>query len=1203
MSKLIVTVDSASNLPNVDTFGASDPYCIVEIKGLKSKTKVIDNDLNPVWKEKFEFDVGPPLTAEDKVIITVKDYEKIGSDKLLGMCEISLKDLVKGGKQTIEVNAPLQDANKRAIGATIKLMIAYIGKKKDGSTANERQGTVVDVRADDGDSELDYEVDEPDGDFGDPSLEGHHDQHHRRRAGGHHRRRRNVGSAARRKTRSKLSNKPQDFQIRVKVVEARQLQGANISPVCRVTCYNQMKQTRIKKSTNSPYWGETFFFNFHVSPADLMEELVECGVFNSRRLRSDALIGAFKFDLGMLYEEDGHAFLHKWLLLCDPEDPQGGAKGYLKICAVILGPGDEAPSFKQTANADEDEDIEANLLRPAGVQLRPATFTLRVYRAEDLPRMDSEMFQGVKKIFTGTSTKELVDPYLVFQFAGKEVHTDTKYTDDHPEWNEELRIGLQFPSMCERIKLQMFDWDRLTEDDVIGTAYIDISLISAQGESGYLPTFGPAFINFYGSPREFSELGDEFCALNEGKGEGVAYRGRLLAELRTELGETPDQSKGDISEDQLTKVQKFLRRRKFRLHAAFGSATMISEVDAPVEFEISIGNYGNKLDDTVPPTASTTQPTNAVFDGVHYYFLPWGKTKPCAVVDSQWEDISFRLHAVNFLHKIIQRLDESIEKINVAMKAKLPEEEQAQFVIAALDDLILMCNKDLPEWEPGQSPVNELDLYLTSLRENQLKSIRAAATKLRAECTSVEEALNELDSFRSQIRAVAVEPQNSFPDVVIWMLCADKRIAYYRMPAYEVLYCKNDDFRGKFCGKVQNVLFKPPSVKQNEENRLEIPALVRLTVWLGHEKDESEWLRMQREGSLSVLAETYENEWYFVKWMKSGPGRPAWSDASGRVEILKDKLTPPAGWKWERDWFVSPELSLFYDKDAGHSEFLEDVYVNETRMPGGAWQDAKVKYTDVKGDPCSEFENIKPPEGWRWKDEWKVDFNRPCDEEGWEYTVEASMGGYVPTEKMFHMCRRRRYIRPRVLISATSPIDETKKMPEEITDPEQCWEYAIGFGQKFHANKRPVDLVRRRRWQRKLLPTKPGAPCFFNMTEKAGDNKALLAAPRMVLMYDKPRRWQLRAYVFQARDLLAGDQTGLSDPYARVIFHTRSGSPSGLTRPCAPPGTRLSYLTASKRSAIRRVWLTIRPRLWWRFSTTISWARTSSLAGPLCSPW
>ena len=35
--------------------------------------------------------------------------------------------------------------------------------------------------------------------------------------------------------------------------------------------------------------------------------------------------------------------------------------------------------------------------------------------------------------------------------------------------------------------------------------------------------------------------------------------------------------------------QKFMRRRKFKLHAAFLNATMISAVDAPVEFEVSIG--------------------------------------------------------------------------------------------------------------------------------------------------------------------------------------------------------------------------------------------------------------------------------------------------------------------------------------------------------------------------------------------------------------------------------------------------------------------------------------------------------------------------------------------------------------------------------------------------------------------------------------
>ena len=35
--------------------------------------------------------------------------------------------------------------------------------------------------------------------------------------------------------------------------------------------------------------------------------------------------------------------------------------------------------------------------------------------------------------------------------------------------------------------------------------------------------------------------------------------------------------------------QTYLRRRKFKLFASFVSATMITETDGPVEFEVSIG--------------------------------------------------------------------------------------------------------------------------------------------------------------------------------------------------------------------------------------------------------------------------------------------------------------------------------------------------------------------------------------------------------------------------------------------------------------------------------------------------------------------------------------------------------------------------------------------------------------------------------------
>ena len=45
----------------------------------------------------------------------------------------------------------------------------------------------------------------------------------------------------------------------------------------------------------------------------------------------------------MVYDEPQHSLLNKWLLLSDPEDHMAGAKGYLKIMATVLGPGDDAP--------------------------------------------------------------------------------------------------------------------------------------------------------------------------------------------------------------------------------------------------------------------------------------------------------------------------------------------------------------------------------------------------------------------------------------------------------------------------------------------------------------------------------------------------------------------------------------------------------------------------------------------------------------------------------------------------------------------------------------------------------------------------------------------------------------------------------------------------------------------------------------------
>ena len=46
------------------------------------------------------------------------------------------------------------------------------------------------------------------------------------------------------------------FQVRVRIIEGRQLSGSNISPVVRVIVASHTRQTKVKHSTNKPFYDE-----------------------------------------------------------------------------------------------------------------------------------------------------------------------------------------------------------------------------------------------------------------------------------------------------------------------------------------------------------------------------------------------------------------------------------------------------------------------------------------------------------------------------------------------------------------------------------------------------------------------------------------------------------------------------------------------------------------------------------------------------------------------------------------------------------------------------------------------------------------------------------------------------------------------------------------------------------------------------------
>uniref|UniRef100_A0A671LT08 Myoferlin-like n=1 Tax=Sinocyclocheilus anshuiensis TaxID=1608454 RepID=A0A671LT08_9TELE len=1082
---LKVGVESAKGIPK-KTLGIPDPIAGVIFKGEKKKTKAIDKELNPVWNEIIEFDLkGTPLDSSSFIDVVVKDYETIGKDKFIGSAKISLKELAAGQTRSLpSKNIPLINEKKQETGATISLTIGY--EPPASTVPNPNDQNLVDGQTGETAEEKGVDSDENAGDVAEPGAPGVSPSGQPKK----------MVRTTRKRQRT-LANKPQDFQIRIRVIEGRQLPGNNIKPVVKVSVCGQTHRTRIRRG-NNPFFDELF------TVYSLMGEfkVLICGVSLT-----------------------GHAIMRKWLLLSDPDDSISGARGYLNVSMFIVGTGDEPPVEKREANEEQD-DIESNLLLPAGVALRWATLSLKIYRAEDMPQ----------KKFGGS--------FFRSQFCWQKVEKNA-----NPEWNQLIHLQVKFPSMCERIKLTVFDWDRLSRNDVIGTTYLNLMKIASSGgeiegrviclldttesEVGFLPAFGPCYVNLYGSPREFTGLPDPYEDLNYGKGEGVAYRGRVLIELSTQLDDKTDKKVEDISNDDILVAQKYQRRRKYSLCAVFHSACMLQEPGEPIQFEVSIGNYGNKLDSTCKPLASTTQFSCAVFDGNRYYYLPWADSKPVVILTSFWEDISHRLDAVNIILYISDRLQSNIVSLKTALLAKVSDSRLAAIWLKLITQLIDdLSSYQLPDLE-GKPNLTALDIQIKNLRGKTMASVKEAAIRMREEAVDVRATMPDIEDWLERLQQITEEPQNSMPDVIIWMLRGEKRVAYTRIPANQVLYSTHSEQAvGKYCGRMQSIFMQYP---MDKNKGLKIPVQLRVNMWLGlsaHEKNFNSFA----EGTFSVYAEMYENQaQVFGKWGTTGlVGRHKFSDLTGKVKLKQERFMPPRSWEWEGDWLIDPERCLLTEADAGHSEFTDEVYQNETRFPGGEWKPAAEPFTDVNGEKAQNPQEIECPPGWIWEDDWNFDSNRAVDEKGWEYGVtippDDKPRSWVAAEKMYHIHRRKRLVRPRRKISDT-PTTEKK----DIGDG---WEYSSLIGWKFHRKERSSDTFRRRRWRRKMAPAeRVGASAIFNL-EGALDTAKLFGAstPTVFCRFDKSFIYHLRVYVYQAKNLLPMDKDSFSDPYVHVSF-------------------------------------------------------------------
>ncbi|XLS69448.1 hypothetical protein HN51_020471 [Arachis hypogaea] len=136
---LDVKLVQAKDLTNKDIIGKSDPFAVLFVRPLRDRTKtskVINNDLNPIWNEHFEFIVEDADTQH--LTVRVFDDEGISAAELIGCAQMPLKELEPGKVKIVwlKLVKDLEVHRDNKYRGEVHLELLYIPHGTDDSFRN-----------------------------------------------------------------------------------------------------------------------------------------------------------------------------------------------------------------------------------------------------------------------------------------------------------------------------------------------------------------------------------------------------------------------------------------------------------------------------------------------------------------------------------------------------------------------------------------------------------------------------------------------------------------------------------------------------------------------------------------------------------------------------------------------------------------------------------------------------------------------------------------------------------------------------------------------------------------------------------------------------------------------------------------------------------------------------------------------------------
>ncbi|XP_014116973.1 PREDICTED: fer-1-like protein 5 [Pseudopodoces humilis] len=657
-------------------------------------------------------------------------------------------------------------------------------------------------------------------------------------------------------------------------------------------------------------------------------------------------------------------------------------------------------------------------------------------------------------------------------FAGRTLCTRGVPLDANPEWNEVLSFPLRLPPVCDEILLEILRGS--CRNKTLARATLRLPQICREPEELE-----------EGTPHFLPSFGPSFVPL---------------------YGPRPDAARSRLPRCQLG------------LCGVFYSVSSVPAGPEPLSLELGIGG-----------AAAATAPERPRCDGNLHHYLPWFGDKPVAAVTSHWEDAGHRWDSLNLLRALGQRLERNLAELRQhrggssgSVRARL------------LRELAQDCT-DALGWLEAQPAVTALDQQLRGSRRLLLRQLRRLAEgdpekipELRGDALGT-----AARGWLRRVAALAVEPQAGVPDVQLWLVRGQRRVASARVAATDVLHSpRGPGACGRLCGRILT-LFLGCGDSQ---------AQVRLRLWLGRVGESGDLERLLG-GSLSFYCHTLEEQTRL--WGHWGPrkilGLPAFSSGPP-----PGQLRPPPGWRWAGPWSLERPPRVSPRPEPAVSAVLEELYETQRREPGGSWSPAGTGSTDSDGQAVPPKEEVACPQGWSVTSDWHVDTEGDVDEDGWQYGLGTDDGsplaGWHRKGQPCHNLRRRRWLRIRHRDTETRDTDTLSTLER---------------GTAVSPRASPVpsrDIQEPAQDDPGQLPggsslTPPQQPPLF-----------------ILCSFQRPGRFQLRCYIFQALDLAPGSsRTPLgATPGPRAPLPRQPGA---LTVSLSPGVTaQVSFVSLSQRT-------------------------------------